>query len=530
MKKIGFFLGYAPEQPIQNQGIGRLMAFILSGILEDNDTKIIVAMPKWYKKNLLSFLMDQNIDASKIELLTTRCIPTFFKIKAYFSKNLTTTYAKTEAKIRFLKKLVTKIKKKFFPILVYWLSLPVPGFLLLIPIFLFTGLLLSPLFLVIGILLGFRFFCRRYLTPLSRVIQKLTSLLRGNLYGGKFYSQTRHYELSQLVSNINKRKDIELWFIPAMLWQEIEGIKAKKVLAAPDIVYAEFGTSFLGHYDDSTYRIFKKTLTTADHLICYSEHVKQTHLVNAFKLSPEKISVIKHGCTNLSNYLSIHEGTEPVSLKETSLNILRAFQKERLSNDHYLSNFDFTNTRYIFYSSQIRPHKNFYTLIKMYQRLLRDRFVDVKLIVTGSFADSPKIRDYLIKNRLQYDIISLPDVPSNVLAALNHLAVCAINPTLFEGGFPFTFSEAYSVETPSVMSSIPVVLAEIDDLELRDKMLFDPYNLNDMLDKVEWAVQHPEELYQMQKPLYEKFQKRDWKTAASDYLTLFQKIADENSH
>ena len=66
------------------------------------------------------------------------------------------------------------------------------------------------------------------------------------------------------------------------------------------------------------------------------------------------------------------------------------------------------------------------------------------------------------------------------MAAFSHLAVLAVNPTLFEGGFPFTFSEAYSVVTPSIISKIPVVEDVVTDTYLQKRMLFNPYNLDDM--------------------------------------------------
>jgi len=42
------------------------------------------------------------------------------------------------------------------------------------------------------------------------------------------------------------------------------------------------------------------------------------------------------------------------------------------------------------------------------------------------------------------------------IAACYKLADLAVNPSLSEGGFPFTFTEALSVGTPVVMARIPV--------------------------------------------------------------------------
>ena len=119
-------------------------------------------------------------------------------------------------------------------------------------------------------------------------------------------------------------------------------------------------------------------------------------------------------------------------------------------------------------------------------------------------------------------MLSLNNVPSPVLAALNHLAICAVNPTFFEGGFPFTFSEAYSVGTPSVMGAIPVTLDKVINPKLRKHMLFDPTNIEDMVEKIDWAIHHRDELLMLQKPLYERIHSRTWEMVANEYLQVFE--------
>src|SRR6185312_4934604 len=103
-------------------------------------------------------------------------------------------------------------------------------------------------------------------------------------------------------------------------------------------------------------------------------------------------------------------------------------------------------------------HKNLLNLIKAFEIMLRAKFIKLKLIITANLGCIPEIYNYVQEKKLHYDIISLCDIPSNVLAALFCFAKCTVNPTLFEGGFPFTFSESYSVGTPSVMSRIPATL------------------------------------------------------------------------
>ncbi len=107
-----------------------------------------------------------------------------------------------------------------------------------------------------------------------------------------------------------------------------------------------------------------------------------------------------------------------------------------------------------------------------------------KLILTAQFQYDKRIQTFIDDNGLHADVLSLHSVPNKVLAALYHLASLSVTPTNFEGGFPFTFSEAYSVGTPSIMSRIPVVQEVIDDPELQDLMTFNPLDVDDIANKM----------------------------------------------
>ena len=110
------------------------------------------------------------------------------------------------------------------------------------------------------------------------------------------------------------------------------------------------------------------------------------------------------------------------------------------------------------------------------------------------------------------------------MAAFCHLATLAVNSTLFEGGFPFTFSEAMSVGTPSLLSKIPVVEEVITDPNMQSYMLFDPYNLDEIVEKICWGIDNRDTLYQIEKPLYDEMKKRTWGDVATDYYNIAQRL------
>ena len=541
MEKIGIFLGFGPGQPLKNQGIGRLLAFIIKGIAEGDDKKIVIASADWYKTQINDLLADQNIDTNKIEIITTSSIPIWAKLTAFVANYQNKFKEKIDAfprQLTFIKKALRLPKRaisktrnilqstyynwaltkeltreKIFFILFFILTLPLT-------------LLLAGLENLYCYLFHFmrRVINRLPFKPSNPFANPLYWLKKSSfLYIA--YHALRTREMEKLIRQINSRTDINLWFVPGLFWPEIANIKTKKIAAAPDVVFVDFPDHFASHkyYYDYTFKCMQQAIRAADHFICYSDYVKQHHLVEPFKINPQQISVIKHGITNLADKQLQNKNL--VEMAHSAATILQRYQESNLQHDHYTRDIDFSSLRFIFYSSQLRPYKNFLNLIKAYEILLRKRLINCKLITTAELKRDAEVWNYLQERRLFNDVLSFPHVSSKVLAAFNQLALCAVNPTLFEGGFPFTFSEAYSVGTPSVMSKIPVVTAEIHDVTLQQTMLFDPHDVDEMAAKIEWAIEHRAELLVLQQPLYDTFKQRTWDIVTHDYVELLSKHA-----
>ncbi|HSW93397.1 MAG TPA: glycosyltransferase [Gammaproteobacteria bacterium] len=485
-KTIGLFLAFAPEHS-KSHGISRLLSFILTGIQKDQDTQIVIATTEWFKHDTMAFLQNQRIDTHHIELLTTnknallsRIIPIFLRKKSTALISMPQKKSASAIKrhlVNFLMhhRLIQPVRK---PLAEKWRRL------------------------------------HKKISTMSILPDRLRIARLYHLFARAIYHALRHRELNKLIRLINARPDISIWFVPTLFWPEIKNIQAKKIIAVPDIVAVDFPEFFSDPSALKTVQHMTESVKSGDHFICYSEHVKQKHLAEAFSIEPDRISVIPHAPVELS------------MSRIDAIQILHDYQKTVLNNDPYLADYHLDDIRFIFYSSQVRPYKNFYHLIRAYEILLRERFVNVKLILTGDIQSDPALYQMILDKRLQFDVLSFHDVSKDVLAALNHLAICAVNPTLFEGGFPFTFTEAFSVGTPSVMSAIPAVTADIKNEYLRKVMLFDPHNIDDMVNKIEWAVNNRAKLVELQKPLYESFKQRDWTSVAKEYTDLFNQLAN----
>jgi glycosyltransferase involved in cell wall biosynthesis len=194
----------------------------------------------------------------------------------------------------------------------------------------------------------------------------------------------------------------------------------------------------------------------------------------------------------------------------------------------YYASFKNDQTDFLFYASQFRPSKNVMTLLRAYEYLLRSRYVGSKLILTGQ-REYGEVAAFVHERRLMHDVLFLSNLPLQQLAACYRLARLAVNPSLSEGGFPFTFSEALSVGTPVVMSRIAVTEEVVTDPDLQSLMLFDPYDWRDLAERIEWALDNRDTLLAKQKPLYDKLSQRTWRHVVDDQIRILVQIAVEDA-
>jgi glycosyltransferase involved in cell wall biosynthesis len=125
---------------------------------------------------------------------------------------------------------------------------------------------------------------------------------------------------------------------------------------------------------------------------------------------------------------------------------------------------------------------------------------------------------------LEHDVVSVGNLPADVHAALFSLAALTVVPSLFEGGFPFPFTESLSVDTPVVMSSIPVT-RELLPPETHERILFHPYSTPDIAAKIRWGLEHRDELLRIEQPIYQEMAERTWDVVADEFRQVCQRVA-----
>ena len=525
MSHIGIFTAYLPHVELGQEGIGRLLVFIMKGML-NNGHELTILAPSWHRKEVKKLLKEHSLEKT-IKIKSVKLHPPIMLLiyeALYWLKNHhpdvkweDDEYGDEEEKEPFS---LIKLYKKF--VFARLSSYSLPLFLLYSIIIAAIYIFLFPILIIIVPFWLLKKWYSYASDPDSssgkakRFIKEKINLylsfvprnLRSDAIAMGIMDAARSTEIKQMVRYVNKG-DIEYWYVPSVFWKQCLKIRKKRVIVVPDLVYAEFPQCYYSNpmvlRDVKDIELFFKKKPW---MICYSNHVKERHLVQLRNVSPKRITVIPHGVVDLSEHLK--RGLPPKEIIEVYLRR----KSYAVPNIAFLKQYNFAEGRYIIYTSQCRYHKNVIGLLHVLEILLRREHININLVLTCS--NYAQLEPELERMNLKREVIFLPHVPENVLAALNALALLHVNPTLFEGGFPFTFGEAYSVGTPSVMSDIPVTREYVDD-ELAKYMLFDPYDYEDFAAKVKWGLEHREELLAMQKPLFEKFAQRSWDTVADEY-------------
>jgi glycosyltransferase involved in cell wall biosynthesis len=334
-------------------------------------------------------------------------------------------------------------------------------------------------------------------------------------------------ETRRMKSLIEAQADVIAWYSPTAFWPAFNELNVPKLMCVPDVVMTDFSVGFAGVGGNrflETFNTVEQAVRGAQNVVTYSQHTKWHTLVDRFNVCPSNVQVIEHAPNALNALVDVEGFPDPHATSRHFCKTLLLSALQRTQNV-YTALFANRDVQFIFYPSQVRPNKNILTLLRAFKHLLHDRRLGLKLILTGDAHSTAALSAFIEQHRLQADVICLRGLSTTELAACYRLASVAVNPSLSEGGCPFTFSEALSVGTPVVMSRIPVTMEVLTDSALQEITLFDPYDWEDMAQRIEWAVENREELVSSQKKAYELLSQRNWTDVAREHIDLLDAIA-----
>lgn len=542
LKHYGIYISWAPTVDLRHEGLGRYLAAFVKGITAHTDVRFIIICPSWSQQSLRELFKAEAVPDTCFKLVSPKKTPPALRIFEAF-KSLRKKSQRISARIR-LKNYIHEKRNRLVEYILQSVAgaQSIPNLLYrLTPIGLLgaIGLALSPIFIIFSLtyflpLQAIRL-TTKLLAPAGKKIDRVKAMAR-NLKGDglvlRMYQEMERSETLRMLKLANDLKHVSAWYCPTAFWPAFNELNAPRLMCVPDVVLSEFPVGFAKAGGDRFLQTFNSVETTikgGDHFVTYSNKVKWATLVDKYGVPAANISVVHHAPNDLSRWVKVSGFSD---LEATSINYCRslmaaALLKARGSN--YTHGFENTSLSFMFYASQLRPNKNVITLLRAYRELRDKDLIKQKLIITGDPSGLPEVRNYISEHKLETEVLCLHGLTVKELAACYKLADLAVNPSLSEGGCPFTFTEALSVDTPVIMARIPVTEEILTDPQLQEMTFFDPFDWRDLAKRIEWALANREHLLNAQRKIYTVLAKRTWADVVDEHLQILNEISQQHA-
>ncbi|MES2973883.1 MAG: glycosyltransferase [Pseudomonadota bacterium] len=529
MKTYGIYLFYAPTVDMRHQGLGRQLAAMLKAGALRPDIRFLVACPSWARESLEALCESEGVPAGSFDVLSPPGPPAAL----YLYNAWVAHQARRRGRASVVQRL-TAIAER----VAQWVrskleagvatSRSVPALAAVIAVAGLAALVAAPLR---ACWLMARWCARRVrgLAGMAALRGRLAGLVaqpKSEPLATRLYRMMQAREAQLLVDLINRQPGVRAWYCPTAFWPSFNAIRAPRLMCVPDVVLTEFPVAFSavgGERFLENFRDVEAAIAGAGYFVTYSEHTKWRTLVDRYGVPEANVRAIAHAPIDLSGWISASGFPDLAAVRRHRCEGLLRSAMARARTD-YAAGFSNPGMRFIFYASQFRPSKNVLTLLRAYEHMLRKRLLPHKLVLTGDPDAMKEIADFIGAHRLGKDVLCLHGLSVPELAACYSLAELAVNPSLSEGGCPFTFSEALSVGTPAVMARIPVTEETLDDPALSGMMFFDPYDWRDLAVKVEWALANRGQLLQTQLEAYRKLATRTWTDVVDEHVRALEHV------
>jgi glycosyltransferase involved in cell wall biosynthesis len=534
VKTFGIYLLFPPKVELHAQGLGRHLAEFLTAAKLRSDARFVIACPSWMRTPLRELFERLDIPPATFEIIGPKDRPLLLKLFDAYQMYL------RRPRLLLLRKLMLSSRSLIGQFAVQiertLATTRNPVTLTLLALLLFPLIIIGYLAILIGQSVAsliavsrLRLVWFRKRDDLLTFLGRMTARPQSSQITIRLYRFMEEAEAKLVNDHINSRKDIKAWYSPTAFWPQFNKIDAPRLTCVPDVVLSEFPVAFSSIKEErffETFEAVEEAIKGGDHFVTYSSTVKNRTLIERYQVAPDAITVVPHGASRLGHLVEVSgfaDNTKATDVFCASL-FRRAIQKAIGTAN--VDRFEGGTAKFIFYASQFRPNKNILTLLRAYDHLLKNRYVGHKLVLTGDHSSMPEVPEYIRAHNLQNDVLCLHNLSDRELAACYRLADLAVNPSLSEGGCPFTLTEALSVGTPVVMARMAVTEEIITDPVVQDLMLFDPYKWTDMAERIEWALANRDALLERQLTLYQTLAKRSWSDVIDDYISLLDRISD----
>jgi glycosyltransferase involved in cell wall biosynthesis len=333
--------------------------------------------------------------------------------------------------------------------------------------------------------------------------------------------------IASLAEFANRKVPVEAWVVTFPHFAGSLRLTKPKATLFPDALPYDFP---LGWLDESSWNsngawpkwreTATKVMADSNTVITFSRHVAERHAVPLCGVAREKIRVVPLAPPDLSTLLPFVTGRRRTSdSRARTADLLRAYMAQ--SGLDYLRDFPFEEIDFVAAATQDRPNKNLGLPADAVRKIVRDARRSLKLFATAPlhFGASWTRLPTIVKNdQLHRDLVSMPDLPRDVHAALFHCTSLVVHGSFFEGIVgALPFYEAASVGTPCVLANGPHVQELLEEEPDVEPFLYDPYDADGLAGLVLDVIANREQAVSTQAAIFERVSRNSWATVASRY-------------
>lgn len=240
---------------------------------------------------------------------------------------------------------------------------------------------------------------------------------------------------------------------------------------------------------------FQDLLSKFNNIVCFSNHVRQCHLIDYFNVDPSKIKVIKHSLHDMSVLWHSEKFQKFSSIKS-----IEYLQNKVIINGAGKTIKDLFKRNFIITSSTYRAdYKNF----KQVESLINSGWLEsTNTFMFLTHVPEEKVNE-LLSNPFVY--FAKERIDNKALGQLYSLAALALHVSLFEGGVNVApFSEAVSVGTPCIAAQSKATI----EAELAEEWTFDGNSFDSMVVCLDNAFMNLSGLHKSQLNYYIDYDKK----------------------
>jgi glycosyltransferase involved in cell wall biosynthesis len=348
---------------------------------------------------------------------------------------------------------------------------------------------------------------------------------------GPSHEEARDFNehLKQMAGFANAYVEVEGWIVLFPFYLGSALLKKPRAVIFPDALVYDFPIGWdpnvywrAGGHWPSWREKCAQLLKASDTVITFSEHVARRHVVEMFGLNQNRIQCIPLAPPDLMAYLPFLQQTDRHSTAGTrrhAADLLRAFALQ--AGNRYLADFPFETAPYFVVATQDRPTKNIGLAARALATLVRQLGINVKMITTARFfwgETWTSLPGIVEDEQLQYDVLSMPDLPREVHAALFHCAALTVHPSFFEGIVgTLPLFESLSVGTPCIFARGPHTEELIEREPDLAGFMFDPYDAVGLTEMIRAILEDRDVAVGVQMPIGERLRGYSWSDAADLY-------------